>query len=500
VENRILIYAPTGKDARLIAQTLAGAQVNSFVCIKEAEISEKLKSGAGALLVVDDALSAPLLQSLTQFLRDQPTWSDLPVLILSQRGLDSSEMRGKYLQLGNVTLLERPVQGVTLVSAARSALRARRRQYTMQEVDRRKDEFLAMLAHELRNPLAPISAASDLLRFADLDRAVIQETSEIISRQVKHMTGLIDDLLDVSRVSRGLVTLDNSVVDAKQIVTHAVEQVRPLIDSRQHRLTVRTSPELAFIKGDKKRLIQILSNVLNNAAKYTPKGGDIELSMTVTYSNLIFTVIDNGIGIKSHVINHIFDMFVQAETTSDRSQGGLGIGLALVKSLVHLQGGTVIAHSDGAGKGARFTLTFPRSFESSGMPIPAKLNAQCSDKGVRVLIVDDNVDAAEMLGRFLDLVGYQVRVAHSAKVALEMAREQAPHACFLDIGLPDMDGNELAKRLRELPEISSLVLVAVTGYGQDGDRQKTFEAGFDHHLVKPVDRDKLLTTLSALSY
>jgi len=313
------------------------------------------------------------------------------------------------------------------------------------------------------------------------------------------MTGLIDDLLDVSRVSRGLVTLDTSVLDARQIVTDAVEQVRPLIDSRQHRLTLRTSSEAAFVKGDKKRMIQILSNILNNAAKYTPKGGAIELSMVVSDCELIFTVIDNGIGIESHVINHIFEMFAQAERTSDRTQGGLGIGLALVKSLVHLHGGTVIAHSAGVGKGAQFTLTFPRSYESPEMQPPSKLNVQSSDKGIRILVVDDNVDAAEMLSTFLDLVGYKVKVAHSAKAALEVAREQVPHACLLDIGLPDMDGNELARRLRERPETSSIVLVAITGYGQDADRQKTFEAGFDHHLVKPVDTDKLLNTLSALS-
>jgi signal transduction histidine kinase len=341
VESRVLIYAPTGKDARLIAQILERAEMHSFVCLRSSEIAEELKNGVGALLLVDEALTASLLRQLTDFLIDQPSWSDLPILVLSRRGLDSPELRKNYFQLGNVTLLERPLQSVTLLSATKSALRARRRQYAMREIDRRKDEFLAMLAHELRNPLAPISAASALLKIPHLDREKIKQTSEIISRQVKHMSGLIDDLLDVSRVSRGLVTLTQDILDAKQILISAVEQVRPLIDARQHRLTLQTPDEQVYLKGDPKRLVQIIANVLNNAAKYTTELGEIILRMDANSQNVKFTVSDNGIGIAPDVIDHIFEMFSQAERTSDRTQGGLGIGLALVKNLVHLHGGTV---------------------------------------------------------------------------------------------------------------------------------------------------------------
>ncbi len=499
MENRIVIFAPTGKDARLIAQVLRHAGVDHHQCATAAEVIDELARGAGGLLLADEALSAQLVSHLIAYFAEQPTWSDLPVLVMSHRGVDTPEMRRKYAQLGNVTLLERPLHSVTLVSAATSAVRARTRQYSMREIDRRKDEFLAMLAHELRNPLAPVSAASALLKLSNLDREKIRQTSDIISRQVKHMTGLIDDLLDVSRVSRGLITLDSQVVDARQIVANAVEQARPLIDARRHRLTLQTAPETAFVNGDQKRLIQVLSNVLNNAAKYTPEGGEINLRMDIDQAEVSFTVSENGIGMAPHVISHIFDMFAQAERTSDRTQGGLGIGLALVKNLVHLHGGRVLAQSDGAGKGSRFQLTFPRCFPREDVNETAVFELDTAVKKLRLLVVDDNQDAALMLSMFLELAGYDVHVVHCANAALSMIDgEHRFDACLLDIGLPDMDGTELARRLRARPETAQAMLIAITGYGQEIDRRKTHDAGFDHHHVKPVDMQKLLDTLAQI--
>jgi signal transduction histidine kinase/ActR/RegA family two-component response regulator len=499
LDSRILIYAPIGKDARLIAEVFKRAGVKGFICQRAGEVTEELRKGAGAILLVDEALTALLLKPLIRFLQDQPTWSDLPILMMSQRGFDSSEIRQIYLQLGNVTLLERPVQSVTLISAATSALRARQRQYAMCEVDRRKDEFLAMLAHELRNPLAPVSAASDLLKMPNLDREKIRQTSEIISRQVKHMTGLIDDLLDVSRVSRGLVALEASILDAMQVVVSAVEQVRPLIDERKQHLNVMTTSESVSIKGDQKRLVQVLSNVLNNAAKYTPEGGEISLSLDVTEHEVIYTVTDDGIGIAPNVINHIFEMFAQAERTPDRTQGGLGIGLALVKNIVQLHGGTVSAESDGPGRGSRFQITFPRSYDAQETTQTPSTKSEVKASDRTVLVVDDNVDAAKMLGMFLELVGYQVKVVHSAGEALAVAEQsQQIAACLLDIGLPDMDGNDLAKKLRTIAATSTSMLIAITGYGQAGDRCNTQNAGFDHHRVKPVDMEELVAILSTL--
>jgi signal transduction histidine kinase len=499
VELRILIHAPIGKDARLISQAFEQAGIESFICAHATEIARELARDVGALFIVSEALVPELLRPLSRILKKQPSWSDLPIVVLSQSRLDSSEMRSIYANLGNVTLLERPVQSVTLASAATAALRARRRQYEMREIDRRKDEFLAMLAHELRNPLAPISAASDLLRLGNFDGARIRQTSEIISRQVKHMTGLIDDLLDVSRVSRGLVTLDKELLDAGQIVTNAVEQVRPLIDARRHRLTIQKSSEAAFVYGDRKRLIQIVANMLNNAAKYTPEGGDIVLTMEVTRDQVIFILTDNGIGMTPSLIENAFEMFAQAERTSDRAQGGLGIGLALVKRLVELHHGEVTVQSEGIGKGSRFTVTLPRTLKAEVMQ-PIQVDAKVpAAKGLRLLIVDDNLDASHMLGMFLELVGYNVAVENSSKAALERALAEAPHACLLDIGLPDMDGNQLAQQLRAHAKTANAVLIAITGYGQDSDRKKAVDSGFDHHFVKPVDMDRLLNILSELS-
>ncbi|MGM8228971.1 hybrid sensor histidine kinase/response regulator [Cellvibrio sp. ARAG 10.3] len=497
-EKRLLIYAPTGKDGRLLAGVLERAQMACHVCPQANDVFEEMAKGAGAVILADEALSIEFLKTIRRLLDNQPSWSDFPFLVLRQTAPDTPEMRSRYVKLGNVTLLDRPVRSVTLVSAATSALRARARQYEMREIDRRKDEFLAMLAHELRNPLAPISAASRLLSIPTLDREKIKHTSDIISRQVRHMTGLIDDLLDVSRVSRGLVRLDQGIQDAWQIVASAVEQVRPLMDARQHQLTVRDSPVSASIFGDQKRLVQIIANILNNAAKYTPVGGHIALTVDVDDANVVFTVRDDGIGMEPEVLERVFNMFAQGERSSDRTQGGLGIGLAIVKSLVHLHSGKITAHSDGLGTGSTFTLTLPRVADQHRAVENTLPEVQSASASHSILIVDDNVDAAVTLGNILEISGYDVSIEHSAKAALERVADTAPSVCLLDIGLPDMDGINLARQLRNRPNTASSLMIAITGYGQNSDRQKSLHAGFDHHLVKPVDLPQLLSILSSL--
>jgi PAS domain S-box-containing protein len=373
----------------------------------------------------------------------------------------------------------------------------------LRSADRRKDEFLAMLAHELRNPLAPISAAAELMEIASLNGEQIKETSRVISRQVRHMTGLVDDLLDVSRVTRGLVTLEKNELDVKRIVSDAVEQVRPLIESKRHHLTMELAREPAHVIGDQKRLVQVLTNLLNNAAKYTPEGGNIHLTMEATGNEVLLSVTDNGIGIAPELQRHIFELFAQAERTSDRSQGGLGIGLALVKSLVELHGGSIVCNSQGIGKGSNFTMRLPRLLRqehiANDQRIARVLSGPLSDKqGLRILVVDDNADAGTMLSMYLDAVGYEVIVEHGSRRALERARIEKPEVCILDIGLPDMDGNELARRLLAQSETEKTTLIAVTGYGQEQDKKNALEAGFTHHLVKPVDTGKLIAILSEL--
>jgi signal transduction histidine kinase/ActR/RegA family two-component response regulator len=376
------------------------------------------------------------------------------------------------------------------------------KQYSNQMRDEahKKDEFLAMLAHELRNPLAPIAAAADLLGLGRSDEARIKQTSSIIRRQVKHMTGLVDDLLDVSRVTRGLVTLDKTKLDAKRILSDAVEQVRPLIEARRHRLAVHTPPESAFVSGDVKRLVQVITNLLNNAAKYTPEGGDIGLSMEVGGSDIKIAVYDNGVGMTPDFQARAFELFSQAAQTSDRSQGGLGIGLALVKSLVELHGGTVTVHSDGVGMGSQFVVCLPHILENqiSANFEPQALNADEPSRALKLMVVDDNADAAQMLAMLIEALGHQVLVENHPHRALERARIETPDVCLLDIGLPDMDGNELARRLRSQPETAKATLIAVTGYGQEQDRDAALNAGFDHHFAKPLDSARLASLLAKI--
>mgnify|MGYP005809515515 CR=1 FL=1 len=369
----------------------------------------------------------------------------------------------------------------------------------LRESDRRKDEFLAMLAHELRNPLAPIGAAAALLQRARLDEGLVRKTSQIIGRQVAHMTELIDDLLDVSRVTRGQVELDEAALDMRDIVTDAVEQVMPLARARGQQLDVDVPAHDMPVMGDKKRLVQVLANLLNNAAKYTQEGGRLHLRARLRDGAVTVDVVDNGIGMAPELAARAFDLFAQAERTSDRASGGLGLGLALVKSLVELHGGTVTCASDGPGRGSRFTVALPRLAAPAAPAAPLHdTRAAASDGGVSIMVVDDNVDAASTLAMLLEASGHRVMVEHEPLHALERARKEQPRVCLLDIGLPGMDGYELARHLRAQPETSRALLVAITGYGQDSDRLLATEAGFDRHLVKPIDLDTLQAALAGL--
>ncbi len=379
---------------------------------------------------------------------------------------------------------------VTEIKAAEKELKA---------ASERKDEFLAMLAHELRNPLAPINTAAELLSLTHLDEARVKQTASIISRQVGHMTKLVDDLLDVSRVTRGLVTMRADVLDINELVTEAVEQVQPQMHVKQHRLSVQRADEALYVRGDRTRLIQVMSNLLNNAARYTPAKGAIDVQVTSAADWITISVSDDGIGLAPALAPHIFELFTQGERSSDRGQGGLGLGLALVKSLVELHAGAVSVRSEGAGKGSEFVVRLPRIAETGRRPHTQGKSGtpQPVGAGLSLMVVDDNEDAAQMLSLLLETVGHRVRVSHDASTALVTAQATAPAMLFLDIGLPGMDGYELAKHLREMPETAHSVLVAVTGYGQPEDKERALQAGFDHHLVKPV---KLAAVLALIEH
>jgi PAS domain S-box-containing protein len=376
----------------------------------------------------------------------------------------------------------------------------RQAQDELRDSDRRKDEFLAMLAHELRNPLAPISAAAEVLRISKSEADRVQKMSDVIFRQAGYMTEMIDDLLDVSRVTRGRITLSIAPVEVHAIVAQAVEQVRPLVDAHAHQLDVTVPPEGIRISGDKKRLVQVLVNVLHNAVKYTPNGGRIQLRVGRDGDRVFLSVRDNGVGMSAELAERAFELFVQGERSADRSQGGLGIGLALVRSLVSLHRGQVTAHSEGVGQGSEFTIWLPAIPEEQPLRAPTTDPAlEAGRRGLRVLVVDDNIDAAQILALLLECAGHVVHVVHHPLDAIDCVEGFAPHVCLLDIGLPEMSGNELARRLRTLPALARTKLIAVTGYGQPQDREACLAAGFDHHFVKPVDGMKLLEMLSLIS-
>jgi PAS domain S-box-containing protein len=369
----------------------------------------------------------------------------------------------------------------------------------LREAAARKDEFLAMLAHELRNPLAPIITAAQLLQTSRADEAIRQRAGDIIVRQVKHMTHLVDDLLDVSRVTRGLVKLDMQELDLKQVVGSAVEQALPLVETRGHALDVRRPAARAHVLGDRTRLIQVIANVLNNAAKYTPPGGRIALDVEVDAGQARVIVRDNGNGIAPALLPHIFDLFIQGERNPDRAQGGLGLGLTLVKSITMLHQGFVTAHSDGPGLGSTFTICLPLLGEADTpqpLPLSPSVPVAAGPRSLRLLIVDDNLDGALSLAELLRADGHDVAVAEDAESALRHADLAAMDAFILDIGLPGMDGYALARHLRGDPATAKARLIALTGYGQPGDRELSRAAGFDRHLVKPADLQQLAQALA----
>ena len=362
-----------------------------------------------------------------------------------------------------------------------------RAETALRDADRRKDEFLAMLAHELRNPLAPIMAAAELLVQGAAAPAMVQRASSIIGRQARHLAGLVDDLLDVSRVTRGLVVIDKSALDLRAVVAQAVEQVQPLLASRGHRLALDVQAPPLIVCGDAKRLVQVVANLLNNAAKYTPPGGRIRLAAEAVEGRARLSVSDNGIGMTHELIARAFELFAQAERDADRAQGGLGIGLAVVRRLVELHGGAIHARSAGPGQGSTFTVTLPLAAgQAAAAPLAMLAPPAAHDGALGVLVVDDNADAARMLSVMVQHFGHAVRVAQSAGEALEAAQAQPADVYLLDIGLPGMDGRELAQRLRADPATAGAVLVAVSGYGGEDARRASVAEGFDFHFVKPV--------------
>ncbi|HWP19646.1 MAG TPA: MEDS domain-containing protein [Burkholderiaceae bacterium] len=369
-------------------------------------------------------------------------------------------------------------------------------EHALRQADRRKDEFLATLAHELRNPLAPIVNALQLMRLKGSEDPQLRRAQEVIDRQVKHLVHLVDDLLDVSRITTGRITLQRERLELRHVLANAIEASQPLIDSAGHRLTLDLPSEPLPLEGDATRLAQVFLNLLNNAAKYTPRGGRIEVSARLDGEQLEVRVKDNGIGIDSARIPDMFEMFVQGHRPGEHAQGGLGIGLPLARQLLELHGGSIQARSEGVGKGSEFVVRLPAAEPATAAAAKGPSTGPDASSGTRILVVDDNADAADILAENFRLLGHHVATSYTGREALDVLPKFQPEIAVLDIGLPDLDGYELARRIRRM--CGPIVLVALTGWGQEKDRQLARDAGFDVHRTKPVDVAELLAAIEAV--
>jgi signal transduction histidine kinase/ActR/RegA family two-component response regulator len=506
LDRRVLFLAPTARDAETTNKLFTTAGVAIESCFTLTALLDALEEGAAATVIPEEALTTTLTARLCELLAEQPPWSDLPVLILTRAGADSKTIDMAVRTLGNVTLLERPVRFGTLVTAVRTALRARERQYqirgylkerteaeaALRLADQRKDEFLATLGHELRNPLTPLLMGLQLLRTsggADADGRV----KAVMERQINHLVRLVDDLLEVSRITRGLIEIQREPMDLASAVRYAIDTSRTAVESAGHELIVRLPSQAITVAGDAVRLTQVFANLIANAAKYTNSGGTIWVTLSGEGNRAMVSVRDNGIGIPPAHLRSVFDMFTQVDRSGRRAQGGLGIGLTLVRSLVDMHGGRVEARSAGLGAGSEFIVDLPTALESI-------LPADVSDPGPlpprRILLVDDNPDALETLASLLAVLGASVATASSGREALGMLDRVQPDAVLLDIGMPEMDGHEVARRIRAIPQYAGALLIALTGWGQDQDFALSSAAGFDHHLVKPPDINRLRAILA----
>ncbi len=430
-----------------------------------------------------------------------------------EKGHDEIEVRFRHFGTGEARWMAYKVQTLTdgagspiaLATVSQDISERKRLEQNLRtlaadlsDADRRKNEFLAMLAHELRNPLAPISNAVQVLRLGSADSDAVHGASDVLERQVAQMARLVDDLLDLSRITRGKIELRTERVELASIIEQAVEAARALYKREGHTLTMTLPPQAVYLNADPARLTQVLGNLLNNACKFTDKGGHIHIAVEPEGAHVAIRVRDNGIGIAVEHLPHLFDMFTQIDTSLQRSRDGLGIGLTLVKTLVEMHGGTVDVHSEGPGRGSEFVVRVPLLVDTlttaSTAVVPGPLAAQSR----RVLIVDDNEDGAESLAMLLSLEGHETRTAHDGLAAVEAVERFRPHAVLLDIGLPKLDGYEVCRYIRKQPWGKDVMLVATTGWGQDEDRHKSMEAGFNTHLVKPVDHDALARLLASL--
>jgi len=491
---QVVVVTPNAGDAELAAGFLDGPQVRTTVCAGISHLCEMTGAGVGCVVLVEEALLEPEIHAFQAVIEAQPAWSDLPLVVVASQGSSIPALVDHYFPLlGNVTVLQRPLHPLTLVSAVNAALRSRQRQYEVRDLlneranaVRQRDEFMAMLAHELRNPLAPIRNAAYIMKNLAPGDPTFEKCRSMIEKQARHISRLVDDLLDVSRLELGKVTLRAQDVDLNQAVASAVEACAPVTSAQRVEVRLASSPLTAL--GDPVRLEQVFGNLIVNAAKFTPEGGTISVETRQDGAFGVVSVSDTGKGIHEDMLDAVIDLCVQEQRTLARSEGGLGIGLTLVKRLVEMHGGTVSVQSGGPGKGARFETRFPLAEPAGASPSKGD-GRPASSTTKRVLVVEDADDARESLGMLLTQWDHDVSFARNGIDGLERARELQPDVAIIDIGLPGINGYEVARRIREgaLPWSRRLKLLALTGYGQPEDRVRAVQAGFDQHLLKPVE-------------
>ncbi|KQQ32028.1 histidine kinase [Duganella sp. Leaf126] len=495
METRILIYAPTGQDGPLAARVLALAKLDSHVCATLAELEQQAAAGVGAVLTVEEALTDGGYQLLHAMVARQPDWSDLPILLLTHHGADSPVVRKAVAGLGNLTLLERPVRTLALIAALQATLRARHKQYQVREAARRKDEFLASLGHELRNPLAPIRTSVSLLTHMYPDAAPVARIRDVVERQVRLLTRLVDDLLDVARITRGKIKLQRQLVSLQAVMNHVNELCVQAATAKRIHVAWQLPLTEVMLHADYARIVQIFANILSNAIKFTPQGGQVLVRAHVADRVLVVSLRDSGIGLEPEALSRIFTMFEQSTTVAGQFTSGLGIGLTLARQFAEMHGGSVDVTSEGVGKGSEFTVRLPvvhASDERAPRPLAAPAHSGGAGQQRQVLVVDDNHDAADTLAALLAAEGFHTRAVYGGEEAVAAAAHARPDIVILDLGMPGMDGYDAARAIRQQPGAADILLIALTGWGQSDARRRTLDAGFDHHLVKPVDLEQII--------
>src|SRR5262244_2979778 len=514
-QERVLVLALTSRDGELAQEALTRAGISTEVVRGIEPLCEAIAEGAGAVLVTEESLTGLASQLLVKTLEREPPWSDLPIVVLTTTGEAAGLSLRTIRRLSpsvNVSFLERPVRTMTLVAAVRTALRARRRQYDVRDYlqmreevqqalraahaeaersSRAKDEFLAMLAHELRNPLAAIVNGLALLDRIDPQSDVDARARGVIGRQVHHLTHLLDQLLDVSRIMSGKIELERAPVDLARATRQCVE-ARPSA-SGSPQLTVLTDARPFIVEGDAVRLEQIIGNLLDNAVKYSPPQSPIHITLRGENGQAVLRIEDHGVGVAPDMLESIFEPFTQISTSLHRAGGGLGLGLAVARGLVEQHGGSITAHSAGLGHGTEFVVRLPLSIATSVAPDETRVPTAPPR---RIVVVEDHEDAREMLLELLTLQGHRVEGASDGRAGLSLIVDSAPDIALIDVGLPELDGYEVARQVRRTMG-RQVRLIAVTGYGQSYDRARAEEAGFDLHLTKPVSSKDLSQALGA---